>query len=83
VKGAVFTILAVIYATLRAAHQVGELEETQPLKTQPEDEEGAKSDENNDNPDEPVAYHFTKFHLVFALGAMYLAMLMTDWSTGE
>jgi hypothetical protein len=83
--GAVFTILAVIYATMRAANQVGEIEETQPLAAAVNsggDEEAAEEvKEAKANPDEPVAYNFSRFHFIFALGAMYLSMLMTDWST--
>jgi len=82
--GAVFTILAVIYATMRAASQVGEIEETQSLTAAVDsnaDEEAAEVKESKADPDEPVSYNFSRFHLIFALGAMYLSMLMSDWST--
>lgn len=44
----------------------------------------AKHDEEEEDhvdPEEPVTYNFSRFHFVFALGAMYLAMLMSDWHT--
>jgi len=88
--GAVFTIIAVCYTTVRAASFVGKVndsEETEPLKKEENGE--ASSDEKKEDkdaetasdPDEPVAYHYSKFHAIFALGALYLAMLMTDWHT--
>jgi len=80
--GAVFTILAVLYATMRAASQVGDIEEKQPLSSTVNDEEAAEEEvAAKVDPNEPVTYNFARFHLVFALGAMYLSMLMTDWST--
>jgi len=89
--GAVFTIVAVCYTTVRAAAQVGEIqEEAKPLVKADTLEEGgeAKSvlasteaDATGADPDEPVGYNFTKFHIIFALGAFYIAMLMSDWRT--
>lgn len=81
--GAVFTIVAVCYTTIRAASQVGEIApEAEPLV---KDEEGApveKSEiEQKIENDEPVGYNYSRFHLVFALGAFYIAMLMSDWRT--
>jgi len=86
--GAVFTIIAVCYTTIRAASQVGEIHvpENEPLvkeesgvntdkKEKPEDDTPAT------DPNEPVPYSFSKFHLIFALGAFYIAMLMSDWRT--
>jgi len=89
--GAVFTIIAVCYTTVRAASQVGEIEEHAPLM-RAEEGEGEKSDvkaalasteadATNSDPDEPVGYSFSKFHIVFALGAFYISMLMSDWRT--
>jgi len=80
--GAVFTIVAVCYTTIRAANQVGHVEETTPLT---KEENGEKSDEKEEeakasvDPDEPVTYNFSRFHFVFALGILYIAMLMSDW----
>jgi len=80
IVGALFTILAVVYTTIRMAWTVGKNDlESQPLTAEEKKEEA----ENHEEPtaDEPVSYSFTKFHLVFALGAMYLAMLFSDWQT--
>ena len=32
---------------------------------------------------EPVSYHYSFFHITFALASMYVAMLMTGWSTAK
>ena len=32
---------------------------------------------------EPVSYNYSFFHMTFALAAMYVAMLMTGWSTSS
>jgi len=91
--GAVFTICAVCYSTFRASSQLGG--ETHPEKVSlmkdeesasPASEEDSKDTKHDDHDhdhdhDEPVPYNFSKFHIVFALGAMYIAMLMTDWKT--
>jgi len=46
------------------------------------DERAIESEETSTvDPDEPVPYNYSRFHFVFALGAMYIAMLMTDWQT--
>jgi len=89
--GAVFTIVAVCYTTIRAASQVGEVhEEVEPLMKAEKGEEGGEvkaavasteADATGADPMEPVAYSFSKFHLIFALGAFYIAMLMSDWRT--
>jgi len=78
--GALFTIIAVIYATINTANNLGRSPETESL-TKGNDEESVNDDEEKPDPDEPVPYNYSIFHLVFALGAMYIAMLMTDWST--
>jgi len=88
--GAVFTIVAVCYTTIQAASQVGAVEEVAPLMKaeQGEGDSDVKStlasteaDATNSDPNEPVTYNFTKFHIIFALGAFYIAMLMSDWKT--
>jgi len=90
--GAVFTIVAVCYTTIRAANQVGSNEEEKAPLTASAEEKGektdaevekdakeAKEDASHVDPDEPVTYSFSKFHLIFALGTLYIAMLMSDW----
>lgn len=91
--GAVFTIVAVCYTTIRAASQVGDLlgdkaEENEPLVREEKGEEKSESKEeksssssSSEDSNEPVGYSFSKFHLVFALGAFYISMLMSDWRT--
>jgi len=85
--GACFTIVAVCYATIRAASQVGtiDIQENEPLVKAEEGEKKDKEEVTEPVPqvdeNEPVGYSFSKFHLVFALGAFYIAMLMSDWRT--
>jgi len=83
--GALFTIIAVCYTTIRAASQVGGTsEEKTPLNKEEKAEEEKTEDkdskeEENVDLDEPVTYNFSRFHIIFALGALYIAMLMSDW----
>jgi len=87
--GAVFTICAVCYSTFRASSTVGAVssEKVSLMKDEEsahEDEQGTTADtqlEEKHDRDEPVPYNYSKFHLIFALGAMYIAMLFTDWQT--
>jgi len=77
--GAAFSLLSLVYTTIRMAWSVGKTEgETQPLTQEVGEEEEAVEKKAAD---EDVTYSFPKFHIVFMLGAMYLAMLMTDWQT--
>jgi len=83
--GAVITIIALVYTTIRVAISVGNNDlESQPL-TKEEKEIESEMDKEEDvksvNKDDPVEYSFVKFHLIFVLGSMYLAMLMSDWQT--
>jgi len=88
--GALFTIVAVCYSTIRAAtsSQLEINSETVPLTKEPE-EKGEKGDvevesekeHSSVSDDTPVEYNFSTFHLIFALGALYIAMLMSDWYT--
>jgi len=75
--GSIFTIISILYATISTASHLGtsHSEQSEPLI----DEEAGEKKETDK--DEPVAYNYSIFHLVFALGAMYVAMLMTDWAT--
>jgi len=87
--GACFTIIAVCYTTVSAAKFVGDNEvatpESEPLVKAEEGE--TKSEDDKEEPvskvdaNEPVGYSFTKYHLIFMLGAFYIAMLMSDWKT--
>jgi len=82
--GAIFTICAVCYGTFRASSTIGAVEpEKESLLADAESgTEGEPSDaKEHADPDEPLTYSYSRFHAVFALGAMYIAMLMTDWQT--
>jgi len=88
--GAIFTICAVCYSTFRASSTVGAINSEKVSLMRDEEEEvgssaqaeqlAAAKDELTD-PDDPVPYNYSKFHFVFGLGAMYIAMLFTDWQT--
>jgi len=82
--GAIFTIVAVCYTTIRAANTVGsiDMQQVEPLLKEEageKEKDEEKDSESTANPDEPVGYNYSRFHAIFALGALYLAMLMTDW----
>jgi len=78
--GAIFTIIAVCYSTIRIASSTDQLSyqavaeeqgETTPVAT----EDGKAPDDET----EQVTYSYFAFHLTFALGAMYVGELLTDW----
>jgi MFS family permease len=89
ILGALFTICAVCYATFRASSTIGATEpEKESLVNDTDDAEAQKHDEKDDHHDddeshhdEPLPYNYFRYHVVYALGAMYIAMLMTDWQT--
>lgn len=86
IVGAIFTIISVVYSTLRAGSSGNELlgtssdVEKAPLVTDtvadPEGDNAIPDDET-----EGTAYNYSFFHLSFALGAMYVCMLLTNWMT--
>jgi len=84
--GALFTICAVCYATFRASSTIGAISEEKESLVKDAESTGeavahAEEKEDSVDPDEPTPYSYARFHFVYALGAMYLAMLMTDWQT--
>jgi len=87
--GALFTIIAVCYTTIRAANSVGNITpETTPLVKEEAGEEPSEKETEKEeveevkaDPSEIVGYNYSRFHFVFGLGALYIAMLMTDWHT--
>jgi len=85
--GAIFTIIAVCYTTIRAANSVGSVDasESAPLMKEEEGTESEPEKEKETDKDadanEPVGYNYSRFHFIFALGALYIAMLMSDWHT--
>jgi len=87
--GAIFTIISVCYSTIRASGSSGKLgigeqdtPEAKPLLVS-EESAGGDGDEKEvvDDEVEQVAYNYSFFHLTFALGAMYICMLLTNWMT--
>ncbi|TPX35418.1 hypothetical protein SeLEV6574_g08184 [Synchytrium endobioticum] len=80
--GVAFTFTALAYSASGAAIRgtMGAAEETA-LIPENEDENGdmypADDEENG------VQYSYSYFHIVFAMAAMYLAMLLTNWNTFE
>jgi len=44
------------------------------------DEESAPPKVDVEDEDEPVPYNYSFFHVTFALAAMYLGMVLTNWA---
>jgi len=85
----IFTIAAVCYSTVRAATSSEQLSiagsDTQNLLENGDKKDGEgeihhDEDEHDDEAQE-ISYNHTFFHLTFALGAMYVGELLTDWAT--
>lgn len=89
IMGATFTIVGVVYSTVRTASSSEELLggssgggdiEKAPLVSGAS--EGADADhEVEDDEAGSTSYSYTHFHISFALGAMYICMLLTNWMT--
>ncbi|ORY01015.1 TMS membrane protein/tumor differentially expressed protein [Basidiobolus meristosporus CBS 931.73] len=121
--GALFTIVAIVYSTSRAATQssslisptdydpVNSASAVPLIDSQPGRSQGMKSEalmaaiesgalpasalnsgEHSDDEDEESAtatddekhgcqYNYTFFHVIFAIGAMYVSMLLTNWNS--
>jgi hypothetical protein len=83
VLGALFTIAAVCYSTIRAAGSetlVGRSSESESLLEKNEEGEGEDDDEKHDDEAEGVTYNYAFFHLIFATAAMYICQLLTNWT---
>lgn len=80
--GVIITIFCVGYATIRAASSGQELS---PVKVKPDkallDSEKGDTVEAEAEQDETdtTQYNYSFFQLVYALGAMYIAMVLIDW----
>lgn len=92
VLGAILTFVAVGYSALRtsSASQMGKLgigkTEESSASLLDDDVDGDDDDEEAggqrvvDNERSGVIYSWTFFHLVFALAALYIMMVLTDWA---
>jgi len=91
VFGGLFTIISVVYASVRAGtSELIERNDTveYSMLTEEEQKEEALAEEEDEIVDDELqgtSYNYAMFHLAFALGAMYVGMLLTNWSviTGE
>lgn len=92
VFGGLFTVISVVYASVRAGSSTSLKQrdyDEEPFLTSTERKEEPleEDDEEEDQDDERkgTAYSYSLFHLAFALGAMYIGMLLTNWSviTGD
>eukprot|EP00039_Didymoeca_costata_P001334 m.51642 g.51642 ORF g.51642 m.51642 type:complete len:457 (+) comp10745_c0_seq2:619-1989(+) len=94
VIGALFTFLAVLYATLRtsSASQIGALgmgsgeqgEASSVLLDDDDALEGGdegRSKAAKDDELDGTVYNWSFFHFTFAIACLYLTMVLTDWST--
>jgi hypothetical protein len=83
--GVIFTIFCVGYATIRAASSGQDLTGAKPrpdaaLLDNEKGEEAKVTAEEDES--DTVQYNYSFFHLVYALGAMYLAMVLLNWQVG-
>ena len=92
--GAAFTIVSVVYSSVRVG--TSDLVRRSDAEALVAEEEmtdvGEKDDDAEELEDEDIddvrvddeatacAYNYSLFHLAFALGAMYVCMLLTNWS---
>lgn len=79
--GVVLTIFCVGYATIRAASSGQNLAGGAKPSTSLMGNEGGGEVGVEAEPDEEsaVQYNYSFFHIIYALGAMYLAMVLIDW----
>jgi len=90
ILGAIFTIISVVYSTFRAG-SAGEdilgssasasldIEKAPLVKS--DDAVGDGEPAVEDDETEGTSYNYSFFHLSFALGGMYVCMLLTNWMT--
>jgi len=86
IMGAIFTIVSVVYSTVRTASASSDLlgessdVEKSPLIKSEGDDTTAEARLEDDEEDE-TTYNYTHFHIAFAVGSMYVGMLLTNWMT--
>eukprot|EP01132_Coremiostelium_polycephalum_P005760 gene5760-7168_t len=85
ILGAIFTIISVSYSAFRASDSnelLGRGSGGNEFSSIPDIDDGTGGDSKmEDDESHQVAYSYTFFHITFALGAMYICMLLTNWST--
>jgi hypothetical protein len=91
ILGAIFTIISVVYATFKAGSSSDELlgsgsatsdvERSPLMKSEGDSGDGDAETTVPDDETEGTAYNYSFFHLSFALGGMYVCMLLTNWMT--
>lgn len=68
-------MVALLYATLRTSSRVADVEDAEASIRLEEDEESDAV-----QPEAPVVYNFTLFHIIFALAACYATMVLLGWN---
>ena len=83
VLGAAFLVISVCYSAFNASSSSGNLLGNEETAEEKKDEAGTplvpKLESEAEDTTETVSYSFSLFHLAFALGATYVAMLLTSW----
>jgi hypothetical protein len=86
--GLVFVFISVLWTAIRNgsnqffASPQGSADAEAPLLAAPVDENGSETGEKADDETEEeggVSYTYSQFHIMFALAACYIAMLLTQW----
>lgn len=67
------------YQALLAAVEAGAIPASA-LQEEEDEEEEVELGEMRDDERSGTRYNYTWFHIIFAIGAMYVAMLLTDWN---
>jgi len=87
IAGAFFTFVSVCYASVRTTSysQIGKLgmpadSENKALLNDDDDDEDVESGKTRDNEGDGVMYNWSMFHATFALAALYMMMVLTDWA---
>ena len=94
VGGALFTVISVVYSSLRMgstnsfATETLAVEEAKPRVVDEDDDLAKGTDEvpllddelPTDDELNGTTYNYSLFHIAFALGSMFVVMLLTNWS---